>query len=144
MTTPSKTMLCNQSTAVSAAGRPYATLVAHVHTRGSADLLQTCELLKLAESCEAPPNDAGAWRWVQDFAKPLLREMAVRLSAADQRNIGNERELVAAATELREAERVFSGEKTMAHRRAVALAQRRIDELLTRRNQMQLFSADPD
>jgi hypothetical protein len=114
-------------------GREYAKLVALVRLKGSCETLELVELLKLAESCEAPPTDAGAWQWVQDFAKPLIRELASRLDSSASRNGEATRLLVEAGRRMMQAETAYHTERSKEKRFALNQAKNTFANLLGER-----------
>lgn len=85
--------------------KDFFSLQAHVQARGSAELLSVHELCKLAESCEPPPTDAGAWQWMQDVGKPLIRQLGQHLQRVDDRKQTNYDALIAAAVAMRKDQR---------------------------------------
>lgn len=129
--------------------KSFFTLVAQVIARGDAEHLETCELLSLAESCEAPPEAAEptpakitAGRivrpWSSGFAIPLIRELGRRLAAAGEAD--KHAELISAVVQMRTAQRGYFKERTRENLRHSKELERRVDKLLEQRSQLELFT----
>lgn len=120
-------------------------LIAIVKANGSAESLQTNELLRLSDWLSQPPTDSGAWQWAEDVCLPIVAELGRRLQRRlDQQSIDIPRLLKQIHT-LRQAQRDAvaakgkSREIKLAIFHQLAVAEAEIDKLIERHYQPTLF-----
>lgn len=121
--------------------KSFFSLAAQITVRGSAELLDTGDIIRLAESCEAPTTDAGAYRWTQEFALPLIRELGNRLERSHTKSSGDVQTLLALARAMRTAQRAYVTDKSASNNQAAKVAEHRFDMQLANR-QMPLWSQE--
>lgn len=63
-----------------ASRRDYMRLKALVMANRSCEMIDLCELLRLAEDPAAPPSDEGAYEWAIRFAIPVIKALGDRLT----------------------------------------------------------------
>lgn len=120
-------------------------LVAIVRNTGSAESLQTCELLALAEWLSQPPNDEDAWFWCEEVCLPIVRELARRLQRQSDNQTLELPQLLSQINAMRRSQTAAesvrnkprSEKLSLYHRKAVA--EKAIDDLLDRPLQPTLF-----
>jgi hypothetical protein len=124
-------------------------LVAVVKTNGSAELLQTVELLRLADWLAQPPNDLGAWQWVEDVCLPVVQELGRRLQRQRDNQAIDVPQLLAQVYAMRKAQRAVvaakgkSRELKLALYHQLAIAEKAIDDLIEQHYQPTLFGETP-
>jgi hypothetical protein len=124
-------------------------LVAVVKTNGSAELLQTVELLRLADWLAQPPNDLGAWQWAEDVCLPVVQELGRRLQRQRDNQAIDVPQLLAQVYAMRKAQRAVvaakgkSRELKLALYHQLAIAEKAIDDLIEQHYQPTLFGETP-
>ncbi|QDV22882.1 hypothetical protein [Aureliella helgolandensis] len=122
--------------------RDFWRLQAAVMTRGSAEWLELCELVKLAESCEATAHADRTTQWAREFAIPLIRELGRRLDRSNQSPArGETMRVVEIARDLRAAQlrELRENETAVSRRLQVKQLQQRLDAALENQSQLSLF-----
>lgn len=120
-------------------------LVAIVKAHGSAELLQTCELLRLADWLSQPPGDAHAWLWAEQVCVPIVQELGRRLQRQLDAQTVNVPTLLGQVHAMRSAQRAVASAKNksreakLALHHQLAIAERTIDDLIDEHYQPTLF-----
>lgn len=118
-------------------------LAAIIRGKGSADTLDTGELLRLGDWCCEPPGEESAQLWAEEFAVPLIRELAARLGRQrDSQDVDLPR-LLEQIKAMRDAQRACSARR-LGKERATLTAHREqqekaVDEIVSNHLQPRLF-----
>lgn len=119
-------------------------LLAILRETGSAEQFQAIELLQLADWIVQPPTDAAAWRWADDIAVPIIRELGRRLQRRIETTAVEVPRLLADVSAMRTAQRKATCKQIPAAERKplaeiAAGHEAHIDSLIDRHYQPSLF-----
>jgi hypothetical protein len=124
-------------------GREYPRLRALVMANQSAESLMLVELLRLAEDPAAPPGPKEAYRWAQQFALPMIRELHRRL-AATAKQVDYKPELIATLRMMRQAQikskQRLTNDQREFNTKSLRALEDQVDRLISDETQPSLFA----
>jgi hypothetical protein len=120
--------------------------MAIVKAQCSAESLELCELIRLAEWIVQPPTDKAAWQWCQSHAVPIIRELGRRLLSQRSSQEVAIPDLLRQVKEMRDAQKTFQVRTNRAEAPAALRAsierERIIDQILANHFQPALFDLE--
>lgn len=119
-------------------------LLAILRETGTAEQFHTIELMRLADWIVQPPSDSAAWRWADDIAVPIIRELGRRLQRRIETTAVDVPRLLADVSAMRNAQRVAAKKSMPAAERKplqelAAGHEAHIDSLIDQHYQPSLF-----